>query len=187
MESRLRYRSGISYKNIKDSKEVQVYEKYMDYLLTLATALLTNVSDAEDVVHDVFVSFTQSPEKVNVNGNLKGYLSTSVVNRARDRIRTKQRQQTVDLEDAVPICADSDRPDLSAVHNEQMQQLNTCLAELPYQQREVIVLHLQGKMKFRQIAQLQEVSINTVQGRYRYGLDKLRSLLNCEVINENER
>ncbi len=34
-----------------------IYEKYEDHLLTLATALLNNVSDAEDVVQDVFVRF----------------------------------------------------------------------------------------------------------------------------------
>ena len=34
-----------------------IYEKYKDDLVTLAAALLTDVSSAEDVVHDVFVSF----------------------------------------------------------------------------------------------------------------------------------
>ena len=38
-----------------------------------------------------------------------------------------------------------------------------------------------GKMKFREIAKSQHASINTVQSRYRYGLEKLRSLLNGEV------
>jgi hypothetical protein len=36
-------------------------------------------------------------------------------------------------------------------------------------------------MKFKAVAEFQGVSINTIQGRYRYGLDKLRSLLNGEV------
>jgi len=33
-------------------------------------------------------------------------------------------------------------------------------------------------LKFRDIARLQQTSVNTVLGRYRYGLDRLRSLLN---------
>ena len=49
------------------------------------------------------------------------------------------------------------------------------------QQRETIVLRLHADMKFRQIAELQEVPVKTVQSRYRYGLDKLRSLLNGEI------
>jgi len=38
-------------------KEVlqRIYEKYKDDLVTLAVALLNDVSSAEDVVHDVFV------------------------------------------------------------------------------------------------------------------------------------
>ncbi|MHC4759215.1 MAG: sigma factor-like helix-turn-helix DNA-binding protein [Planctomycetota bacterium] len=55
------------------------------------------------------------------------------------------------------------------------------MAQLPYEQREAVILHLRAKMKFRQIAKLQNVSTSTVQGRYRYGLEKLRSILNGEV------
>jgi len=35
-------------------------------------------------------------------------------------------------------------------------------------------------MSFPEIARIQNVSINTAQGRCRYGLEKLRSLLNSE-------
>ena len=55
------------------------------------------------------------------------------------------------------------------------------LEQLPYEQREVVTLRMEADMTFRQIAALQQASINTVQGRYRYGLAKLRSLLNGEV------
>ena len=36
-------------------------------------------------------------------------------------------------------------------------------------------------MKFREIADSQNVSINTIQSRYRYGLERLRSLLDGKV------
>jgi RNA polymerase sigma-70 factor (ECF subfamily) len=51
------------------------------------------------------------------------------------------------------------------------------LEKLAPEQREVIVLHLQGDMKFRQIATMLDVSVNTAQSRYRYGMEKLRQLL----------
>ena len=38
----------------------RIYEKYRLYLLKIAVALSYDVSVAEDVVHDVFVRFTQS-------------------------------------------------------------------------------------------------------------------------------
>jgi len=51
------------------------------------------------------------------------------------------------------------------------------MAQLAYEQREVIMLHLRGDMKFREIAGLQGIPINTAKSRYRYGLEKLRTLL----------
>jgi len=64
---------------------------------------------------------------------------------------------------------------------EESEKLQDLLARLPYEQCEVIVLHLHQGMRFREIAKALDVSINTVQSRYRYGLEKLRSIVNGEV------
>jgi RNA polymerase sigma-70 factor (ECF subfamily) len=64
---------------------------------------------------------------------------------------------------------------------EESDKLHDLLGRLPYEQREVIILHLHHGMRFREIAKAAGVSINTVQSRYRYGLDKLRSIVNGEV------
>ena len=158
----------------------RIYEKYSGFLLTLATALLNDVNKAEDVVHDFFVSFAQSGEKLRLDGSFKWYLATCVANKARDRLRARQ-LQTVDLDQADSIYSDANEPESVAVCNEELQQLCVAMEQLPYEQREVVLLHTKGEMKFRQIAKLQSVSIKTVQSRYRYGLDKLRSLLNSEM------
>jgi RNA polymerase sigma-70 factor (ECF subfamily) len=77
--------------------------------------------------------------------------------------------------------SDSHNSDYAAVFGEELQRLSWALDQLPYDQREVILLRHYSNMKFRTIAKHQNISINTIQGRYRYGLDKLRSLLNSEV------
>jgi len=64
------------------------------------------------------------------------------------------------------------------ISDEQSRQVAGAMAQLPYDQREVIALHLNAAMKLRQIAGLQNVSVSTIKGRYRYGLQKLRSALN---------
>jgi RNA polymerase sigma factor (sigma-70 family) len=158
----------------------RIYEKYLNYLLTLAMALLNDAAAAEDVVHDVFVSFAESTESFKLKGNLRSYLTTCVVNRSRDRIRVNQRKPS-SLDGTELISLDSDGPDQAIISSEQAQRLNLAIARLPDEQRQVIVLRLKGQMKFRNIAELQGTSINTIQGRYRYGLDKLRSILNGEV------
>jgi RNA polymerase sigma-70 factor (ECF subfamily) len=87
----------------------------------------------------------------------------------------------VRLNESESILSDKNGPDRAILCSERAQRLTHAIAELPDEQRQVIILRLKGDMKFRDIAKLQNVSINTIQGRYRYGLDKLKSMLNGEV------
>ncbi len=159
----------------------RIYKKYKDNLLRLASALLNDTSAAEDIVHDFFVSFAQSPEKLKLNGSLKSYLATCVANRVRNANIARRRQETAGLNEAESAVSNSKRPEQWIICSEQLRQLNNAFAQLPEQQREVIILHAQGGMRFKAIAELQDVSINTIQSRYRYGLDKLRSILDSEA------
>jgi len=158
----------------------RLYEKYKDDLLGLAVTLLRDRSLAEDVVHDVFVSFARMAGGFTLSGTLRGYLSTCVANCARDRNRLKSRLD-VGLEAAEDVGTDSDDPIEYAADSEEAQRLQEVLERLPYEQREIIVLHLHQQMRFREIAEALGISINTVQSRYRYGLEKLRSILNSAV------
>lgn len=158
----------------------EVYEQHKDGLLTVAACLLGDVGLAEDMLHDVFVTFAASVGGLRIRGSLKSYLSVSVANRARDVLRRKSRQD-------VPLTALADPADRQqgpvdrVIADEQAIRLVAALAEVPYEQREAIVLHLQAGMTFRRIAGQQGVSTNTAKSRYRYGLDKLRSLLDAGV------
>jgi RNA polymerase sigma-70 factor (ECF subfamily) len=159
----------------------RIYEKHRDDLLRLATALLSETGTAEDVVHDVFTCFVRSAKQFHLTGSLRGYLATCVANRARNVNRAEGRRRREGLGEAGPITSGLSRPDQWIIYSEELEQLSNALAQLPYDQREVIILHLQGGMKFREIARVQNVSVKTVQSRCRYGLDKLRALLNSEL------
>jgi RNA polymerase sigma-70 factor (ECF subfamily) len=155
----------------------RIYENYEVYLLTVATALLNDIGSAEDVLHDSFVAFAESAQKIKLEGNLRSFLATCVSNRCRDLMRKRSRNfESIEKADS-SVC-ETKGPELSAVCNEQLERIARAIGMLPYEQREVVVLHLTAGMMFKQIAGLQNVSINTVQSRYRYGIDKLRSILN---------
>ncbi|MHC4511281.1 MAG: RNA polymerase sigma factor [Planctomycetota bacterium] len=103
-----------------------------------------------------------------------------MANCARDRNRLRAGRD-VGLDAAEVMKSSSDGPMEYAVSREESSRLDDLLACLPYEQREIIVLHLHQEMRFREIAEAFGVSVNTVQSRYRYGLDKLRSMKNSVV------
>jgi RNA polymerase sigma-70 factor (ECF subfamily) len=160
----------------------RIYEKYKTDMLVLAMALLNDKSAAEDVMHDVFLSFVQNIEKFSLTGSLKGYLLTCLANRARNLNKAKY-QQSTESDPAEPVSSGSNEPVQAIMCNEQLQQLSGAMAQLPYDQREVIMLHFQAGMTFRIIGKSLGVSANTAKSRYRYGLDKLRSIFNNEAKN----
>lgn len=159
----------------------RIYAKYKDDLMTLSAALLYDKSVAEDIVHDVFVTFIRSCGKMRLNQSLKGYLITCIVNTVRNKNKAGQRRESASFKQVEQITSDLNNPDLAAMFNERSQNLAQALSRLPYEQREALLLHLYSGLKFRTIARLENESISTIQGRYRYGLNKLRSLLNGEV------
>ena len=125
------------------------------------------------------LSLVRSRATFRLHGSLRSYLVTCVVNRARDYHRqSKRRGATACLENQAPVESDAAPPDERLLSNERSRLVTRALARLPEEQREVIALHLNGRLKMREIAQLQQVPLTTVRGRYRHGIEKLRSILN---------
>jgi RNA polymerase sigma-70 factor (ECF subfamily) len=159
----------------------RTYDKYHGDLLKIAVVLTGGMNPAEDVVQDVFTRFAQSCSHLRVSGSLRNYLITSTLNGVRNLRRYHSRHEMRTLAEADGLPSPERWPEQWAVMSEQLERLAAAMARLPDEQREVITLRIEADMTLRRIAQLQKTSIGTVQGRYRYGIEKLRSLLNGEI------
>ena len=161
----------------------RIYEKYLDDLLAVAISLLSDVHAAEDCLHDVFVRLVSDTRGVKIRFNLKGYLICCVANRARDYLRQRARTP-----DGLPVesgnhVADGN-PVARLIEDEEAAGLLQAMTQLPYEQREIFVLHVQGGMRFPRIADFLDISVNTARSRYRYAIEKLQALLQKENDNE---
>ena len=168
-------------KNGSEDGLVRTYNKYKNYLLKIAYALLDDGQQVEDVVQDVFVALAESSHRLRLDGNLKGYLVRCLINRVSNMRKANSSRPAQPLSEISEPCSHRDRPDQWIILDDEHRRAHSALCQLPESQRVVIVLHVHGGLKFKQIADLQNTSINTVQSRYRYGLEKLRFLLNSEV------
>jgi RNA polymerase sigma-70 factor (ECF subfamily) len=155
----------------------RIYACYRVDLVTLAAGLLFDRSQAEDVVHEVFVRLVQHRARIGIVSNLRGYLLRAVANTARNRNRSGHSRDRAEGDPEAAGLRAVPSPEMQAIEAEQCQKLPAALEQLPYEQREVILLRHYGGLRFRAIARCQGTSVSTVQGRYRYGLAKLRSLL----------
>jgi len=149
-----------------------IWECYSDDLLAFLTARLRSRQDGEEVLQNVFVKIACDRRRLGRARDLRAYLFTVTRNAAVD-FRRKVRPE-VPLEDvdfgleAAPT--EGPRPD-------EKQLIASAHAELPDEQREVVVLKIYRDMTFREIAGAVGTSLNTVASRYRYGLQKLGAML----------
>lgn len=153
-----------------------LYLAHKDHLYTLARALLQDQHMAEDVVHDVFVSFARALDGLQLRGSLRGYLSVSACNKARDIIRSRVRRQGY-LRRVGEAQKTGDSPESLLATQESIEHLRAALHEVPLEQREVLLLRSQMGLTFKEIGKQQQVGIETAKGRYRYGLSRLKKLL----------
>ena len=159
----------------------EIYDLYKKDMMTLATALLFDRTLAEDVLHEVFAKLIGLQGRMRIRSTLRGYLLQAVANEARTTNRAKAGRDSTQIGGFANCHPDVERPEWHAERAEHCQRLELALGELPYEQREVVLLRHYGQLRFNAIATLQGVSLGAVQARYRYGLKKLRSLLGSDL------
>jgi RNA polymerase sigma-70 factor (ECF subfamily) len=154
----------------------QLYHTKAAELILYGRALGLNHSEAEDILQETFLALMQKPQ---VPENVEHYCARSFRNRALNHHRSLWRRLTRELEsqrwfEKSPLESPAERTAMR------------CLSELPREQREVIVLKIWHRFTFEEISALTETSPNTVAGRYRYGLQKIKLRLKGTVYGRDE-
>lgn len=72
----------------------QLYETYQSLLFSLAYRILGSVMDAEDIVHDVFISLNNMEDVQSIE-NMRAYLCKMVTNRSIDKLRSAAHKRNV--------------------------------------------------------------------------------------------
>jgi RNA polymerase sigma-70 factor (ECF subfamily) len=153
-----------------------LYEEKAAGLLLYGRALGLSHGEAEDVLQETFLALLQLRAKPEDPGH---YCLRAFRNRALNHHRGVWRRLVREWESVRWFERGSAQDEAEA---EAMRQL----ANLPPEQREVIVLKIWNGMTFETLGRLLGVSPNTVAGRYRYGINKLKSSMKGSAYGRDE-
>jgi RNA polymerase sigma-70 factor (ECF subfamily) len=145
-----------------------LYREHSPALVLFARALTGERNRAQDAVHQVFLNLLKRGG-LSRAADAKAYLFASVRNTVLNDAKVRKRDVPLNHEAA---WFDPPNRDYAAELN-----LRRALDALSADQRQVTILHIWGELTFAQIADVLQVSPNTVASRYRYALDKLRDIL----------
>lgn len=150
-----------------------LWERYAKDLLAYLQAILCSLHDAEDVLQMVFVRIVRKRHQLAKARCLDAYIFRIARNEALRLIGRRKIDSTAKTAGQPWLIKSESSDDLQDLTD----RLQKALARLPQTQREVIVMKIYRQKTFLEIAQLLGLSQNTVASRYRYGMEKLRILL----------
>ncbi len=157
-----------------------IFDVHARELLGYLRTLLFREELAEDVLQTVFVRLAEKSAAFEQVENRRAYLYAMARNEAlRLLAGERQRQATARASSDRPLIEPAAPPE-TAIQREQFSRLEAALRQLPEAQREVVMLKCTQGFTFAEIAELTGVSPDTAASRHRYGLEKLRQLLEAE-------
>ncbi|MBI3829072.1 MAG: sigma-70 family RNA polymerase sigma factor [Planctomycetes bacterium] len=156
-------------RHLRDGREeswAELYDRSAPRLFRAAWGLLNSREEAEDAVQEVFVGLARARGSLMEVRNLDAYLFSSLRRACGQMLEQRSRvQRSTDAAQAVGSTVESP------------VDYQAALAALPLEQREVIVLKIDGGLTFEEVADALAISPNTAASRYRYALEKLRGIL----------
>jgi len=148
----------------------RLYDQHGAPLYRYALILVADPAAAADAVQQVFTSLL-GPAATIAFDNEAHYLRRAVRNECYSTLRRRK------LRDADAAGTLLEPAANEPVAPEERLALERAIRALPVEQREVVHLHVFEGLTFREIAEQAGESINTVAGRYRYALAKLKAEL----------
>lgn len=147
-------------------------DRHLKRLHALASRLLGNSADADEVCQDAFVRAWQQAAKWRPGkAQFSTWLHQVVLNLCRDRLRT--RRESVPLDAIVAIEDQRDTPEQAHGHEDRARTIQLALRELPERQREALVLcHFQelGNIEAAALLELSVDALESLLARARRGL-----------------
>jgi RNA polymerase sigma-70 factor (ECF subfamily) len=168
-----------------ESAFARIYDRYSPILLGLLLRILRSRAEAEDVLQEVFLQVWQRAHSFDAErGRAFTWLVTLARSRAIDRLRSvgsRERAARASAEEALPESEPAEWADNAAIRSERAEAVRAALAELPEEQRQVLMLAYIEGMSQSEIAAAKNQPLGTVKTRTRSALRKLSDSLRTRL------
>lgn len=154
-----------------------IFSAYYRDLVIFASRYTRELNHAEEIVQDTFVMLWEERKSIKINTSLKSYLLKTVQNKCIDWYRHKKivlAHQNYLLEKPPQFALNTDS---YLLYSELNERIENALSLLPEQVSETFRMNRQKGLKYSEIAEIQGVSLRTIEVRIGKALHLLRHYL----------
>jgi len=166
-----------SYKKLDKKEFEELFKSYFVMLCAYAGTFVKDHDSAKEIVHDVFIKVWEKREDIDLNKSVKSYLYSSVHNRCLNYIRDNKKfdRENVSVDDLANMYGNVDNDKL--VESENIAKIKEAIDNLPGKCKQVFIMNRFENLKYREIAEKQNVSVKTVESQMSKALKILRNEL----------
>ncbi len=152
--------------------------------------------ESKDICQKTFIQAYRNLHRMRDPNKFSTWLYQIAVNKCKDELKKRNRHNTLSLDSLQEnsngaenflqkfTSSSSNHPDAIVQNNDLRDLLNQALQSIPEEQRVVIIMKEYQGLKFTEIAEILETSVNTAKSRMYYGLGALRKVFKKWKINE---
>ena len=135
------------------------------------------MANAEDIVQEVFIHLWEKKESIEVKGSLDNYLFQAVRNKILEFIRDNKTYEKHKKEAIAIKMAEAEIEDISTIYMK-LEKINSSLRHLPPKCKNVFVMHKFKGLTYAEIAEIENVSVKTVENHMLKALKLIRKYIN---------
>lgn len=160
---------------------IRLHHEHAESAFRLAWSVTGDEALAQDVVQEIFLKLARQPALLDGVQSERAMLYTMARNLALDALRRRRTRDDTqqrwgrELPQWFEPAVDDDS-------EERQQRIAAALAGLPEEQRTAVHLHVWEGLSFREIGEIENLPTQTIASRYRYGLEKLRTVLHRQNL-----
>lgn len=150
----------------------ELYKLTSVSIYSFALSILKNSHDAEDVLHDTYMSIIASAKTYSEKGKPMAWILTIARNLCYMKLRNRSKNADYTEEDWESTLADK-----AGLSTEDTVILRACLETLSAEEMRIVVLHAVSGFKHREIAEILSLPLPTVLSKYSRSIKKLKKML----------
>lgn len=152
-----------------------LFYEYYPHLIRYAEGFVFDKQACEDIVQNLFIYFWENTQYIEITHSLKSYFYQSVKNRCLNYIRDIQVLDKHKILYIEALLNEDDSP--GWVDLEILSKIQEAIAQLPAQMGELFKQKYLYGRKLQEIAEINNISENTVKTQLQRAKEKMRKML----------
>lgn len=155
----------------------RAFEAFLDAwharLYSYIRRMMGNHEDAADVTQETLIQIYRSAERFEGRSAFSTWVFTIASRKALDALEKRNRQRTLDFDEAYPLAHAALAADVLFTGDEIERRLHAAVIALPPRQRQVFTLRYFENLPFAAIAELTNLTEGSLKASYHHAVKKI--------------